>query len=371
MCVLTSSSRDGCELDLASVKFVHWLEFLIFFLCLGGTARLVTGSVVGAWSAVYVALLSKQIFEFTSLVLTEPLDLACVGASLYFWARSILVPQSWLLTWSAAGFTAGMAILAKPAAVMLLASAAVTLVLAISLAKLSARRATLIGLTFCLVCAMTLAPWLYRNERVLGQFALADPAHLEAALADRVAYNAMGWREAGAALIYYFPDFGDKLAEELFGRDTTKKLAWGKDSYYQSAREVLAEVRQAPHPPSATSILLHEYVLGDLVKHLAVSFVLLWRGMFVSGYWGVAGFLSTVLFLLLSDRKWEMLVIALPSFAIAVLNAAVTVGITRYNLQLIVPYAISLGWLVQLCANRFLRRISSPGSANATVLDSR
>jgi len=372
ICVLTSPSREGCKLELASVKFVHWLEFLIFFLCLGGTARLVTGSTFAAWSAVFVALLCKEMFEFSGLVLTEPVYLACVGASLYFWTRAILVPQSGRLMWLGAGFMAGLAILAKPAAMMLLPSAAVTLVLAVSLGKLTTRRATLLGLTFYLFCAVTLAPWLYRNERTLGRLALAAPVHLEAALSHRVAYNAMSWSEFGVAWVYYLPDFGAKLAEELFGRAKTKKLGLGQGSYYEFGRDVLyPSVRQRPHPPAAISILLREHVLGDFVKHIAVSIVFLWRGIFVSSYWGLGGLMVMLAFFALSGRSWEMLVVALPTFAIAALNATVSVSITRYNLQLIVPYAVSLGWLVQICANRFLRRSISPGSPKAIVLDSR
>jgi hypothetical protein len=311
-------------------------------------------------------------FEFSGLVLTEPVYLACVGASLYFWTRAILVPQSGILMWLGAGFTAGLAILAKPAAMMLLPSAAVTLVLAVSLSKLTTRRATLLGLAFYLFCAVTLAPWLYRNERTLGQLALADPVHLEAALSHRVAYNAMSWSELGVAWVYYLPDFGDKFAEELFGRDKTKKLGRGQGSYYEFGRQVLhPNVRQRPHPPSATSILLREHVLGDFVKHSAVSIVFLWHGIFVCSYWGIAGLMAMLAFFALSGRSWEMLVVALPTFAIAALNSTVSVSITRYNLQLIVPYAVSLGWLVQICANRFLRRAISPGSPKAIVLDNK
>ena len=198
ICVLADAPRQDCTINLGIVKCVHWLEFLIFLLCLGGIAKLVTGSVFAAWSAVFVTLLYKEMFEFSGLVLTEPIYLTCIGAFLYFWTRAILV-QSGVLTWLSSGLTAGVTILAKPVALVLLPVIAATLVLAVLFSKLTARRAALLGLAFYLSCAATLTPWLYRNERALGQLALTDSRHLEAALSHRVAYNAMSGA-SGASL---------------------------------------------------------------------------------------------------------------------------------------------------------------------------
>jgi hypothetical protein len=218
-------------------------------------------------------------------------------------------------------------------------------------------------------CAAIVGPWLYRNERATGQFAFSDPSYLAASLSHRAGYNAMSWRDWGIAWIDYLPDFGDKMAAALFGEAPVERLGWETGSYYAYGRDVLHPmVQKEAAPGTGTSILLRDHILGQPLKHAAVTAVLTWRGLFIGHYWGLAGLLALIAFLAVSGRAWEMGVVAVPAYAVAAFNAAISVSITRYNLQLLVPGAIALGWLVAVAATRFSagrRRAPARASTNA------
>lgn len=346
-CVLTSRPATGCPIAFLSLKLVHWAELLVFLLCLGATARLATGRTAIAWASVFAALLCKEMYAYAGLALTEPVYLACIGLAFYAWARALLDARSGAPSWIASGVAAGLAILAKPGSAALLPAALLLLALAVPLRRRTAGRATKMALVMAVCCAATLAPWLYRNYRVAGTLAFSEPTYLETSLAQRIGYDAMSWRDWGIAWIAYLPDFGDKLAASLFGRAPVERLGWGPTSYFHYGAGRLHEaVRREAGTQGATGLLVDRYMLGQPVKHAAVSAVLLWRGMFIGHYWGLVGFLALIGFFAAAGPWWEMAVLALPAYAIAALNAAVSVSITRYNLQLLVPEAVALGWVL-------------------------
>ncbi len=362
-CVLTRPPGRDCRIAFLSLKLVHWVEGVVFLLCLGATAWLVTGRAVASWAAVFAALACKEMYKYAGLALTEPIYLAAAGLFLFAWARALLAERSGALSWIAAGVTAGLAILAKAGAAAFVPGAGLMLVLAVLTRRIGARRAGAMALVMAACCAATVAPWLWRNERVSGQIVFSDPGYLATSLAHRAGYNAMSWDDWGIAWINYLPDFGDKLAADLFGAAPVARLGWENGSYYAYGHDVLhAEAQKAAATGgTGSAFLLRTYIFGQPLKHAAVSAVLLWRGIFIGHYWGLVGFVVLIAFLVASRRAWAMWVVAVPAFAVAALNAAVSVSITRYNLQLLMPEAIALGWLIALALARFVPRGTTEG----------
>ena len=88
--------------------------------------------------------------------------------------------------------------------------------------------------------------------------------------------------------------------------------------------------------------------LAQPVTYAGVSLLLMWRGIFVGKYLGLAGLISLPFTLSLTDPRTRscLLAIALPAFAMAAVHAAVSVSIPRYNLALVPVYACSLAWLL-------------------------
>ncbi len=356
-CILTQRPASGCSIAFLSLKLVHWAETLIFLACLGGTARLVAGRADIAWASVFAALLCKEMYKYDGLALTEPIFLAAIGLFLYGWTRALLADGAGIASWAAAGLAAGLATLAKPGAAVLIGAIGLVLLLAVLLKRRTVGRAVAMAVVIGLGFAATVAPWLYRNARVSGEIAFSDPTYLARSLADRASYNRMGWRDWGIAWIDYLPDFGDKLAAALFGQAAADRLGWGPTSYYVRYRTAIyRSAADAAAPRPATGILLREQVLEQPVKHVAVSAVLLWRGMFIGHYWGLAGLVALIAFFAWAGAWWEIAVVAVPTWTLAALNAAVSVSLTRYNLQLIVPEAIALGWLIVLGGQRLAAR---------------
>ena len=348
-CVLTHPPGRDCRIAFMTLKLAHWAETLIFLACLGAMAKLVTGRTDLAWASVLAALPCKEMYKYSGLALTEPVYLATVGLALWGWTRALLAPRAGPACWVATGVATGLAILAKPASTALLPAAALLLVLAVARGRKRGGRAAAMALVMGLCCAATVTPWLARNQAVGGVFAISDPHYLEATLAHRAGYNTMSWRDWAIAWIDWLPDFGDKAAAALFGRAPVERLAWGPTSYYIYGHDTLraaarAEAKVTGH--SATEILRDRYYLDRPVKFVAASAVLLWRGMFIGHYWGLAALFALVGFFAAAGKSWEMSAVAVPAYAVAAFNAALSVSITRYNLQLLVPGAIALGWVV-------------------------
>ena len=96
------------------------------------------------------------------------------------------------------------------------------------------------------------------------------------------------------------------------------------------------------------SYLLHEEVFGNITKHTLVTLPLVWRGMFISKYWGlVAIILFIVALVALTRRKqYDFFLYALPIWFMVGLNGFVSVSISRYNLGLIAILSIGAAWCI-------------------------
>lgn len=309
-------------------------------------ARLLTQSAPVAWTALGVALASGEPAGFARLLLTDTLAtttftlcLASLVALTIYGGRRLAV---------ACGAALGLAALTRPSFVYLLYLIAAGLLLA---GLLRARLPTAVHWTHApivLVAALVvMAPWMVRNVLLFGDAALTA-GYGGFTLVQRVSYNAMTWGEWAAAWVFWFPDIGDGIAKAIFRPELVSRLGWNApETFYKVGLGPLMQATEAAAggPQHHVGYLIRNYVLGDLLKHSAVTLVLAWRGLWV-GKW-----LAVVALLLLwpacreivrKGRLLPLLALLLPLAALVGLHAFVSVSIARYNLPLLALFSIAI-----------------------------
>ncbi len=343
----------SCPLDLRLLVVAQLVLAGIFFGAVWLLALRISGNALIAWLAAGFALMSRDPLSYANQVLTEALLLPLMALFTVF---LVLAYQTKRMAWMlAAGASLGLAALTRPAYSYLFLAVTATLAAG---ALIGNRRLFLTACTsFLIAYAATVAPWLIRNKLQIDRYVLTSGYDGDI-LAQRVAYNRMGWGEFGVAFLYWFPDFGDNIAKKVFPRRYFEKLKWGGDSYYASVapalyRRVQAEAKS---PDEVVPRLLRTEILAHPIKHALVSLPLAWRGVFVRKYWGIAGLIC---FLIVAARRrgrpdHALLVASLPVWFMVAFHALVSVSIPRYNLPLIPLYAYAMAWAAYAAGARII-----------------
>ena len=340
-----------------------WVIFL--------AARRLTADRRVAWIALLLVLGTKVNAHYGALVLTEAL--AFPFFFLFLWQFAEVLTAKGGPPCKAAtvcGLALAAAVLVRPSYTFLVEFMVLVLVaqawtrrdrgLAVALAP---------TIAFVLGVALLLGPWVLRNYLVLGVAAVSQGAG-DKVLIERLPYNLMTWKEWAVSFVYWLPDFGDNLARVLFNHADYARLGWYEpETFYSMGRgRFFLDLRQASgqsgHP---LAYLVKNYVLNDLGKHVAVTFALAWRGMWVGKYLGLVGFvLSPVCFrrLARSGRALPFAFFCLPGFFMLGLYAFVTVNVVRYNEPLIAVFAVSVAValvaLAERVRDRFVTRKEMP-----------
>lgn len=207
--------------------------------------------------------------------------------------------------------------------------------------------------------ALAVAPWMLRNWLALGEFALTVGYDIDI-LVQRLFYNQMSWGEWWKAWIYWLPDFGDTLAVTLFGEDAVRKLSLLEPTgYHYAGNPPIADFLQTHlgNRPGTLGNLL-PVVLADWPKHLAVTFVLAWQGLWAGKYITFIAVLLAPLALRRMAATGQLrgfLVIAGVVLMMVGFYAFVSVSIPRYNLPMIWVSALVAAVLVEAVTPRFRR----------------
>lgn len=187
--------------------------------------------------------------------------------------------------------------------------------------------------------AIAVLPWMLRNAVQLGEFALTTGYDTNI-LAQRMMYNAMSWREWWMAWIYWLPDFGDTLGVALFGLEAVRKLSLLEPTgYHYAGNPPIAEFLRArigDAPATLGNLLPH--LLAEWPKHVAVTLVMAWQGLWAGKYITFVALLLSPLALRVMALRGQLrgfLVVALPVLLMVGFNAFVSVSIPRYNLPLL------------------------------------
>ncbi|WP_125911824.1 hypothetical protein [Kiloniella majae] len=200
---------------------------------------------------------------------------------------------------------------------------------------------------FLLPFILFVIPWMFRNYSYHGVFGVSA-GYGPYILSERVAYNMMSWTEYAVSFIYWLPDFGDSLSKILFPVELYQKLDFGHpEGYYRYGNSIMRAViyEQATTEKERISLLLNGYILPDIVKHIMVTLSLSLRGMWVAKYFGLIGVLALIPgFIQLRKMVGTapVLFFAFPFFFMVGFNAFVSVSIPRYNVPLVMIYAIAI-----------------------------
>ncbi len=344
----------GCPGHFRTLVIAQGFLAVMFLLSVWYAALLLSGRRAVAWAAYAFAAASVIPLHYTRLFLTEALILPLFGFFTLCLLKTLRQPGNkvWpILT----GLMIALLALTKPIYAYLfwfLAFAALILV-----ASVWRSRGAVVGLALFLAAygAVTV-PWAVRNYAEFGSSFASGSQYGARALAQRVAYNRMSAAEWSVAFVYWIPDFGDSLAEQLFPATAYEKLGWADSGYYfKGGSEIMARVfADADSENTHVGYLLRTEVLARPLKHVVVSLPLAWRGMFVAKYWGMVAWVCCVWLLWRNGRRreWDYALLCLPAFFLAAFYAGVSVSIRRYNITLIPVLSIAAAMAAVTLAHR-------------------
>jgi len=346
--VATGGQVRGCPTDALSLRWLQFFELAAFFWMVWWMADAACGPVVG-WLSLLVSfgaapLLLRSVnylmTEMTCLVLTAAAMAAAVKA-----ARS-----GHRVAWSAGcGAMLGLAALTRPAFLYLIP------VCVLGGLAFGRRRAVRRVLAMGGAAALVLAPWILRNELVLGRASLTY-GYDSHTLVQRIAFDTMSWHEYGLSYVCWLPD-GNEIGRALAGAGACDRFGWDEhpNSFYVlGLRHMLFETLAASGGYAHhLSYLLHAYIFRMPLKHMMVSIPLALRGAYVSHWWGFVLLIACLIWTVRALRRPRIgdmpfdrgvyLVTALPALFMLSFNAGVAVNQVRYNLMLIPAYAIAGG----------------------------
>lgn len=315
-----------------------------------------------AWLATLLVVTLNNFAYYASVVMAEILLMPLFYMACYFLILS-WQKQKWhwaLLT----GITTGALILAKPSFLYVFQFTAL-LALGLGLYQLfkhKTLRALRLALLTIVGVATITGPWIYRNYTTLGH-ANISYGYGPFTLSQRVAYNEMTSTEWLVSWIYGIPGEGDSIAEKLFPKETYERWSWGDPKgFYQQGNSVLRAqtLEEAGGHENHLSHILKNYVLADLPWHIATTFPLIYRGMWVFELWV---FIPYIAFLVLcwqclKSRKYDYLLYAMPPWFMLGLHGFATVNIARYNIILQACLGIALAWAILKLWERYkLKRL--------------
>lgn len=355
-CVVDSSGRDpGCARMASLIRWLQFMMLVAFYVLVWWIAGTVLGTPRAGWIALAFALMTAPfLLRFVNLVMTEMTALLMLASAIGAGVAALRgSPAPWLLV---AGGCLGVTALTRPAFLYLaLASALVGLVLVLRHEQ-RWRKLPLL-LAFLAGVAAVVLPWVARNAVVLGRPALTY-GYDSHTLAQRVAYDRMSWRDYGLFYVCGLPD-GVGLARRIFGRDACSPFSWDpeeKRSFYNVGNGAFMHdtVAAAGGWQHHLSYLLRNHVLASPLTHLLVTVPFALAGAWVNNYWGlILGIVCAVLTIrAVRTNNTGLLIVTLPGWFMLLFHAGVAVNQDRYNLILILPYAIAGAWLVERVLGR-------------------
>tara|TARA_R110002072_G_scaffold50843_3_gene136543 strand:- start:17529 stop:18908 length:1380 start_codon:yes stop_codon:yes gene_type:complete len=369
-CYLSTVGMDenSCSGEFYTIKVI---QLLIFSLSLGYIWYLLTiisSSKLFSYSTVGLLLFSGTPFYYADHFLTESLYLALAFIFLLTLPLAIL-RQSTKYTIISAVFLA-LTALTRPTFLYLFYLLIFIFPIVFFTTKayfLNLRSFFRFYFSFLIIFSMVVAPWITRNVIYFDKFAMTM-GYSTHPLSTRVAHNEMTNMEYLAGWIYWLPDFGDSLAEKIFGYENVHRLSFSSpESFYPAGRQKVDKHLNELMDTRAVDIkyssrldaLLKTYVYSDILNHMKVTLLLAWRGFFVDKYFAFIGlfFLIWALFMGIKEQYIKYFhIILFPSLILLFFQAAISVSIPRYNLILLLPLSISYASFFCWLGNRYLNK---------------
>ncbi len=339
----------GCTRDGGHVRQVQFLMLAATFWMIWWSAAACSGRLRTGWIALPIALLTAPLLllsvdylmtEIVSLFLATAAQTAAVQATL-----SRRHQAAWALV---AGLALGLAVLARPA-FMLLSVAALAASGVAALLRPAARRP---AAAFWLGVALPVGAWVLRNLLVMHRASLTF-GYASHTFVQRLSFDAMDWHQYVLSFACWLPD-GNGIGSLFGGRHACDVFGWDDhpDSFYAiGIGPMLAStLRAAGGWEHHMRYLVHTYLLADPLRqigwHLMVTLPLALRGLSVDHWWGLllsipCAALTVRALIQGGPAATRFLLVSLPAWLMLAVNAAIAVDQTRYNLLLVVPFSIA------------------------------
>ena len=355
VCLVENKDNSDC---LKPFQLFYAVQLLLAFFVLL-FVYLIAGNLSGSrfipWAAALFIYGSGILSDSASVFMTEILALPLFCALLYgvlrFYKTRAL---GWMLS---IGAILGVMTLVRPSYLYLFygffAFFSVYALLHLN------KRNFLILLSLIVTFIAVISPWSLRNKAHFDSYALTHDDYAEIILVERTNYNQMSWPEVGVAMIYWLPDFGDSLAEDIFPDHLHNRLGWHDGSYYglRSGSRIEKLTEELGDRRAITGHIIKNDILT--VKHMAVSVPLALRGFWVGKYFGLIGFIAfaALLFQTIRQKDYRLLIISLPVIYMVAFHAGLSVSIPRYNLVLIALYGFSVAYYLEKYGSKLVTKI--------------
>ncbi len=352
-----------CTQGFGALALVHGVLAALSAYLVWLAAWVISGRRRVAWLAMALSLMAEAYAYYTGQIMTENIVFPLFTLTTLLFAVAYKKRQSryWLLT----GLAYGALALARPSFVYLFyASVMVCVVILIGTKPLKLHRKMFFLLALLTGYTAVAGPWVIRNGMELGQYAISK-GYASYILAQRVAYNAMTPEEWEASFIYSLPDFGDSLAEEIFPPEDYERLDYSNpEGFYVMGNGAFMEEtkKKAGGKQHHLAYLIKTEILGNIVQHVKVTFSLVWRGMWVSKYWGLVAIPVFFGVFVHAARHWReerwsaFLLFSMPPWFMLGFHAFTSVNVVRYNLILIPSLALAVAFTLAAVSDKIRKK---------------
>jgi len=220
----------------------------------------------------------------------------------------------------------------------------------------------LLGMTLAL--AAMLGAWAVRNDVSVGKLGLTEE-YGSAVLIERLAYNDMTAHEWLLAFPYCLPVLGDYAFDKTYGTDSMHRFVFHTPgSFFHVGRDRRdALIKEHGRLDPLIGAIAREELGRDWWRHLAVSVPLAWCGLWPG--WAVSLFILPLFGVAcvraLRQSQPMFLMYAAPPFAMLGLHALLANHYTRYNIDLVAPFAVGAAWIIaEWLSKRDLRLTDAP-----------
>jgi hypothetical protein len=283
-----------------------------------------------------------------SFVMTESAIFAIYSVFAWTFLRALMWPG--VIRFAIAGATLGLLSLTKPSfAVLLPAALAIVFAFGYWITKIARNLIGVYSLIFALAFMCVVAPWMVRNYISLGKFGLTKE-YASAVLVERFAYDDMTAREFFLAFPYCTLGLGDLLFDKVNGADSMHRFMFDTPgSFFDNGRERRdALVERNGQIDPLIGQLVHDEMVNNWWRYLAVNIPLTWCGMWPGG---IVTLLLLPLFIAsvrqaVRAHESSLIFYAAPAVLMLAVHAAIANHDTRYNLILIGPYSVGAAWII-------------------------
>ncbi|GAA5264458.1 hypothetical protein ACOSOMT5_P0881 [Acidiphilium sp. MT5] len=355
-CLVQHGAASTCPQRAPLPRALQFTMTVLVYLMLWLIAIRVTGSRKVGWLSLGVGLIAAPVLiRSVNVLMTETLTLFLTTMATL--AAVEMLTGRHRLRWAVvSGIAVGLAALSRPPFAYFLPFAAVAVAMMIVFGSRQWRHAMTL-VVFLVASACVITPWIVRNKVILNDPALTA-GYAQLALTQRIAYDAMSWKQFSVFSLCSLPD-GTGMGSLLVKPNACAKFGYDgtPNGFYSIGSTTLLKhiaIAAGGTANEARYEVVH-YIIYDPVWHAIVSIPMAMRGLWIDHYWG---FLLAIFCIRLTVRALRafdapMLAVTLPGWFMLAFYAALSANQMRYNLMLIIPFAIAGGMTINSLLTKF------------------